>query len=46
MSKKISDKILYTLICTVSFITLGILIWIVGYVAIKGLPHINWGFNK
>ena len=44
MSKKISDKILYTLICTVSFITLGILIWIVGYVAIKGLPHINWGF--
>ena len=44
MSKKLSDKILYTLICAVSFITLGILIWIVGYVVIKGLPHISWEF--
>ncbi|WP_432762951.1 phosphate ABC transporter permease PstA [Acetivibrio saccincola] len=42
--KKTSDKILYTLIFTVSFITLGILIWIAGYVIIKGLPHINWEF--
>ncbi|MDQ2086734.1 phosphate ABC transporter permease PstA [Herbivorax sp. ANBcel31] len=44
MNKKVSDKILYTAICAVSFITIAILFWIVGYVTMKGLPNINWGF--
>jgi phosphate transport system permease protein len=43
-NKRISDKILMFLIWFFSFITIGILAWILIYIILKGISHINWEF--
>ncbi|TYQ12709.1 UNVERIFIED_CONTAM: phosphate ABC transporter membrane protein 2 (PhoT family) [Acetivibrio alkalicellulosi] len=44
MSTRIKDRLLYIIICAISFITLGILVWIMAYIITKGLPYISWEF--
>jgi phosphate transport system permease protein len=43
-NKRISDKILLFFIWFFSFITIGILAWILIYIVSKGISHINWSF--
>lgn len=38
------DKILKSLIYISTFMTVGILLWIIGYITVKGVSHISWGF--
>lgn len=42
--KRIKDNTLLGLVYLASFFTLGILLWIVGYVIVNGLGELNWGF--
>jgi len=42
--KKLADKTLRFLIWTFSFITLGILVWILGYIIYNGISYISWEF--
>jgi len=41
---RIADSILKFLIIGSSLISIGALLWIVGYIVINGLPHITWEF--
>lgn len=42
--QKIKDNTLLGLIYIATFLTLGILLWIIGYVMINGLSQVNWEF--
>lgn len=42
--RRISDNILLLLTWSSAFITMAILIWILAYVIIKGIPYISWDF--
>lgn len=42
--KRIKDNTLLGLVYLASFLTLGILLWIVGYVIVNGLGELNWEF--
>ncbi|GAA0178191.1 phosphate ABC transporter permease PstA [Clostridium sediminicola] len=42
--QKIKDNTLLGLIYIATFLTLGILVWIIGYVMINGLSQVNWEF--
>ena len=47
MSKKrrrVQEKILELLVWLCSFFTLGILVWILLYILMQGIPHISWEF--
>lgn len=40
--KRVSDKLLSTCIYLSAFLSVGILVGIIGLVVIKGLPHLSW----
>lgn len=42
--QRIKDNTLLGLVYLASFLTLGILLWIVGYVIVNGLGELNWEF--
>jgi len=42
--RRISDNILLILTWLSAFITMAILVWILAYVIIKGIPYISWNF--
>lgn len=44
MSKKTKSAVFNGVIWVIAAITLAVLIWIIGFVLIKGLPGINWEF--
>lgn len=43
-SKRVSDKILLALTWFCSFVTVAVLVWILSYIVINGISHINWSF--
>ena len=43
-SKRLSDKILYFVICACAAVTVGILLWIIGFIVINGIGSISWEF--
>ena len=42
--RRISDRILLMFIWLSAFITMAVLIWILAYILIKGIPYISWSF--
>ena len=42
--RKLSDKLLLSLTWLCSFITVAVLVWILAYIVINGVTHINWSF--
>ena len=44
ITRRISDKILLMLTWLCSLITMAILVWLLAYILIKGIPHISWSF--
>jgi len=43
-SRRISDKILLLLTWLSALITIAVLVWILAYIIIKGIPYISWSF--
>lgn len=43
-NKKISDKVLFTLIQLASFFTIGILCIVIGYILLRGIPEFNLSY--
>lgn len=44
MKRKTKDGLVNGLICSAAFIAVGILVWIIGFIVIKGLPGISLHF--
>lgn len=44
MSKKLSQKIAFTIIRILGIIVIGILVWIQGFIIVNGIRVINWEF--
>lgn len=43
-SRRFSDRLLLILTWVSSFVTVAVLVWILAYIMIKGITHINWTF--
>ncbi|WP_246542937.1 phosphate ABC transporter permease PstA [Fusibacter paucivorans] len=41
---KMKERILKSLIYISTIVTVGVLLWIIGYILVKGVAHISWGF--
>ncbi|MCX7842177.1 MAG: phosphate ABC transporter permease PstA [Clostridia bacterium] len=41
---RLTDNILMFLIWLCSFLSIGVLIWILGYIIVNGITHVNWQF--
>lgn len=41
---KLFDLIMYILVIFFTLLTVGFIIWIVGFIIIKGIPNISWSF--
>jgi phosphate transport system permease protein len=44
LKRRLSDGIAKSLIWLCAFLTVAALLWLVGYIMAKGLPHISWAF--
>lgn len=44
MHRRVKDKIMYGIIGLATAFTVGVLLWIIGFVVMNGIGHINWDF--
>ncbi|QUI22719.1 phosphate ABC transporter permease PstA [Vallitalea pronyensis] len=44
MHRRVKDKIMYGMIGLATAFTVGVLLWIIGFVVMNGIGHINWDF--
>ncbi|MGL5978780.1 MAG: phosphate ABC transporter permease PstA [Erysipelotrichaceae bacterium] len=44
MSQKLKDRIVYALILASAFFTIAVLVFIIGFVVVKGISFIDWNF--
>lgn len=44
MSRSAKDNLMKALIYLSAFFCVGILVWLIAYVVIRGLPHLSWSF--
>jgi len=42
--REVQDRVMYSIIYFASFVTVGILVFIIGFIFIKGIPHIDLHF--